>query len=253
MIIIIKNGLDKKDYKTMQQINCKKTLSSFALATLLVAVQVSAEEYPGDFCCEFWVDANYGGASIKKCYDHDVLGNNGTLISVLPGGFSGNIESWSCGKNVQYDFCYNNDDDCTGGSGEGGAGTNNNAVKGHANWLARIFLTYYDDAERPAVTTFTGPDCTDLSGRFEAPNDRNGKAKYNINEIFSHGHMSNDFMSAIKIPSGLTVDLSKEGDFTGEILNLTGSWIADHHTMWCYNLSEFGFDKVVSSLTVSYE
>ena len=184
----------------MQQINCKKTLSSFALATLLVAVQVSAEEYPGDFCCELWVDANFGGDSLKKCYDHDELGNNGTLESILPGGFTGNIESWSCGKNVQYDFCYNNNDDCTGDYAEGGAGTNKNAVKGHPNWLRRFILTYYDDAERPAVTTFTGPDCTDLSGRFEASHDRNGKAQYNIDEMISHGHMQNNFISAITIP-----------------------------------------------------
>ena len=175
------------------------------------------------------------------------------MISVLPDGFVHNIESWSCGKNVQYNFCYNLTGDCRGGVGESGAGTLKNNLEGHANWVAKISLSYYDDTERGAVTTFTGKDCSDLSGRFEAPYDRNGKAKYNIDEIFSHGHMTNDFMSAIKIPDGLSVDLSKEADFTGEILNLTGSWIADNHTMWCYNLSGYGFDKVVSSLTVSYE
>ena len=160
----------------MQQINCKKTLSSFALATLLVAIQVGAQEYPGDLCCEFWEYNHFTGNSMKLCLDHDKMGDNGTLVSVLPNGFTNNVESWSCGKNVQYDFCYWLQYQCNDKSAEGGAGTIKNAVLDKPNFIAKVMLTYYDEAERGAVTTFTGPDCSGWAGRFEAPHDRNGKA-----------------------------------------------------------------------------
>ena len=179
------------------------------------------------------------------------MGNNGALISVLPADFTNNIESLSCGKNVQYDFCYNLNDFCIGGVGESGAGTLKNNLEGHANWVTKISLSYYDDTERGAVTTFTGKDCSDLSGRFEAPYDHNKKAEYDVDEMYNHGHMSNDFVSSIAIPYGITADLFKDRNFTGDVLNLSGDrWTDENHTMKCINLSDQGFDKSVSSIKV---
>ena len=237
----------------MQQINCKKTLSCFALATLptlLVAIKVSADEYPGDLCCEFWEYNHFTGNSIKKCLDHDLLGDNGTLVSVLPNGFTNNVESWSCGKNVQYDFCYLVQDQCNGVTAESGAGTVKNAVLGTPNMIGKVMLTYYDAAERGAVTTFTGPDCSGWSGRFEAPHDRNGIAKYDVNELLTHGHMHNDSIRSIEIPPGLTVDLYQNEGFTGVMITLQGHWKDDHQAMSCHSLYWEGEDYGVSSITV---
>ena len=93
----------------------------FVKSLALIAVSVQAlGEYPGDLCCRLYAAANYGDPHINLCYKPGGSHIENTDLSPL--GFSNQISSYWCGKNVSYDFCRNPTGPCYGSSAISGAG-----------------------------------------------------------------------------------------------------------------------------------
>ena len=71
--------------------------------------------------------------------------------------FNDEMASWKCGKDVRYEFCFN-EEDCTGlagrKGGESGAGTISAAASGRHDWFTSLWMWRYDPTVQGAVTLF---------------------------------------------------------------------------------------------------
>ena len=162
-----------------------------------------------------------------------------------------NIESWWCGKNLKYEFCDNVDGDCGGYLGQSGAGNIKTGAMGHANMIDRVKLQYYDPLEIGAVTAFTNLDCQNWAGRLDATADPTQTAYYNLADIEAR-HLQNDQISSVVIPQGYTLKLYKDDGYVeSNKLVLNGPiWADNDQAMSCINLTDYGWDDMVSSVAV---
>jgi len=64
------------------------------------------------------------------------------------------MSSYECGKDIYYDFCDLDNDDCTGGDGISGAGHILSPEAGNNNSANRLVMWKYNPEKQGAVTTF---------------------------------------------------------------------------------------------------
>jgi hypothetical protein len=151
------------------------------------------------------------------------------------------LSSYSCGKNVSYDFCDDYYGDCAGTKGVSGAGNVMNPTFGNNDKTDRIRMRYYDAAERGAVTLFRDSHCQHEAGRFYAKEDKTQTAKYTKDQMKEH-NMINDHASSIMIPYGYSVKLWEDNGFTGGSVVIDGEeWEDLHEEMECISLKDATF------------
>ena len=87
-------------------------------------------------------------------------------------GWNNENNSWACGKDVQYDFCYKHwweYERCLANGGQSGAGTAKAAhMGGFMDEMSSLWLKRYDVESAGAATAFREKDCQGYVGRFEA-------------------------------------------------------------------------------------
>ena len=123
-----------------------------------------------------------------------------------------NAESFWCGAHVEYDLCNDVDGDCGGHLGQSGAGNIRSPQMGHLDSLDRIYMRYYDPADRGAVTAFTNLDCTNWGGALHAPVDPKLTAFYNKDDI-QWRHLIDNQISSVAIPYGYSIVLYDHDGF----------------------------------------
>ena len=128
-------------------------------------------DYPGDLCCRFYRDANYGSSYQDFCLpDSDTNG----VWDMRDYDFGDQAGSFYCGKNVAYDFCDDPaDKTCKYGNGGSGAGTWASYRIGHDDEMTYLHMTPYDVTVLGAVTLFEHPNCTGTMGRYYASTKHN--------------------------------------------------------------------------------
>ena len=72
-----------------------------AFALVCLASAVNSLEYPGDTCCRYWKDKDFGGESEVRCMPTSSYSpSQGDLY----GSWYQTVESIFCGKNVDFEF-----------------------------------------------------------------------------------------------------------------------------------------------------
>lgn len=166
------------------------------------------------------------------------------------------MESWECGKSVQYSLCYDYTD-CsldTGGywwggkTGETGAGAIRGTAAGMNNWFSSIWLREYDAWNKGAVTIFRHPDCQGDSGSFYASETLGRRMGYN-RAMLEHGKIWSDDASSIMVPFGYSVELFDGEAMYGSLIEIEGPMYQDDtERMRCINLD--GLHDRTSSIEV---
>ena len=147
--------------------------------------------------------------------------------------FSKKMDSWSCGRNVSYQFCL---DDCSGEYQTGlvcpwgiyarfgfysGAGTAKNPNVYFTNRVASVILRPYDPLKSGSVTLFQSVNCVHSSAAFEAPAEPFATLTYSYSskEMIRKG-MALGWTDSIFIPHGLTVTLYQGQNFDGRSVTI---------------------------------
>ena len=142
-------------------------------ASVLVSATLAVGSYPGDLCCRLYEHPNYAGTSEDACFDYNTYGADGQQTVWLSS--VNTASSWWCGKNVAYDFCLSSDSSCY----DSGAGNARSPRIRFDNQFDSIKFSYYDSAERGAVTVFTDAYCEHTSGRFQSEEAVESTAGFN--------------------------------------------------------------------------
>ena len=187
--------------------------------------------------------------------------------------FSKRMDSWSCGRNVSYQFCL---DDCSGKYQKGlvspygnyakygffsGAGTAKNPNVFFTNHVASVILRPYDPLKSGSVTLFQSGDCVHSSAAFEAPPYQYSTHSYSYSsEEMTRKGMAVGWADSIYIPYGLTATFYEGEYFEGRSVTIKGPMYTDGSKVHdkdatlghsCINLTDYNFGDKVSSLAVT--
>ena len=129
----------------------KRLTAGLLLSSAYVfAKDESCEE--ADFSCTFYEETNFGGKNpLTKCI---AKSGNGKLEESL----SEKFKSWKCGKNVRYEFCNKDQEDCSSGAGHARSSDSQDSA-GNKVKSEYLKMSSYEVTEQGAVTVFSGSDC----------------------------------------------------------------------------------------------
>ena len=104
-------------------------------------VQANAS-YPGDTCCRLYAGQDFKNKNSNFCLADDEDEHQWNLKDY---GFNNLMSSWSCGKNVSYDFCNTTDWYCSSNTdSNSGAGNIASGLVGNNNFASSLKLARYD-------------------------------------------------------------------------------------------------------------
>jgi len=198
------------------------------LATLVAQVATPEPElapgflgnvsYPGDNCCRFYWDRNFGGRAIHGCIED---GEDYYFSLCAPWDKDWNDEASSvvCGKNVRYRFY-------AGGRYEGqtddvmtGAGyIKNPDLDDLDDEISHFWVGPYDSVKAGTATVFQNADCSGMSARLDWEYNGGAGGAYTWNDIDGLG-MNGEDIKAIMVPYGYYVK-----GFVGEGLSSTDQY-----------------------------
>ena len=132
--------------------------------------QARSDGYPGHLCCMLYDKYFLQGRKEHICLDPDA---QESFFDLSERNFSRRMHSWSCGRNVSYQFCL---DDCSGRYQTGlvmdgpygtyakygyytGAGTVSNINVHFDDKVASVILRPYNPLKSGAVTLFQSENC----------------------------------------------------------------------------------------------
>ena len=173
--------------------------------------------YPGDLCCSFYKDYNFGGEKLNVCY----INTDGSMqtLDLRDYGWQDSIKSYYCGKSIMYDFCNENSEDgiCMYQHGLNGAGTIKSSKIGHHDMMNEIHFYPYDPTTQGAVTLFKKTDCRGASGRFlsKVSGADQDFQKYKLKDMWEL-NVNNDEVMSLMVPKGYTARLYEDDNRGGD-------------------------------------
>ena len=112
------------------------------------------------------------------------------------------MSSYYCGKNVAYDFCNYDGEECWM-TGAGYHRMNSPYMDGSNDHTSYVILHPYDPAIKGAVTIFKHKDCTGHGSRFYWNPHDPGEGMYTDADLLEHALEGNS-ASSILVPYGYT-------------------------------------------------
>ena len=147
------------------------------------AANLSEMPYPGDLCCTFYEERDYGGSSATDC-----MVEGETEHEYQPGDFGDKISSFECGKNVRFEF-HNHNSPSTGYEIVSGAGH----IRGSRleNYMedrvTAVIMRPYDQFTQASVTVWGWLNCEDIGAELRGPSEIGDTVTYTTDEAWQHG------------------------------------------------------------------